>query len=150
MIDCGEVGDAVRFSEELLAQSDALWTSARNNQESTIDEISALAILAAYHCDALAIMSNLNDAYTTAITALFQIAIDGNDQNREILLSVPEAKRKQLRNDITNNSTVTTIPNNAGDVITIIFTNKRTNKDFTVQLVDEKENNDWKVFDYTY
>lgn len=79
MIDRGEVGDAVRFSGELLAQSDALWTSARNNQDSTIDEISALAILAAYHCDALAMMSNLNDAYATAITALFQIAIDGND-----------------------------------------------------------------------
>ena len=78
MLDRGEVDDAVRFSGELLAQSDALWTSARNNKASTIDEISALAILAAYHCDALAMMSNLNDAYATAVTALFQMALDGN------------------------------------------------------------------------
>lgn len=79
MIDRGEVEDAVRFSGELLAQADALWTSAHNSQQSTTDEIAALAILAAYHCDALAMMSNVNDAYATAITALFQMAIDGNE-----------------------------------------------------------------------
>lgn len=79
MLDRGEVDDAVRFSGELLAQADTLWTAARNSNASTIDEISALAILAAYHCDALAMMSNLNDAYATAVTALFQIALDGND-----------------------------------------------------------------------
>lgn len=79
MLDRGEVADAVRFSGELLANADALWTAARNNKEATLDEISALAILAAYHCDALAMMSNINDAYATAITALFQMAIDGSD-----------------------------------------------------------------------
>ena len=79
MLDRGEVADAVRFSGELLANADALWTAARNNKEATLDEISALAILAAYHCNALAIMSNINDAYATAVTALFQMAIDGSD-----------------------------------------------------------------------
>ena len=79
MLDRGEVEDAVRLSGELLAKADALWTAARNNKTSTLDEISALAILAAYHCDALAMMSNVNDAYATAVTALFQMAIDGNN-----------------------------------------------------------------------
>ncbi len=78
MIDRGEVKDAVRFSGELLAKADILWATARNNKSGTIDEISALAILAAYHCDALAMMGNTTDAYATAVTALFQIAIDGN------------------------------------------------------------------------
>lgn len=79
MLDRGEVADAVRFSGELLANADALWTEARNKNASSQNEITALAILAAYHCDALAMMSNINDAYATAVTALFQIAIDGND-----------------------------------------------------------------------
>ena len=78
MLDRGEVDDAVRLSGELLAKADALWTAARNNKEATLDKISALAILAAYHCDALAMMSNVNDAYATAVTALFQMAIDGS------------------------------------------------------------------------
>lgn len=79
MIDRGEIEDAVRLSGELLAEVDALWTTARNNNASSLNEISALSILAAYHCEALAMMSNINDAYATAITALFQMAIDGND-----------------------------------------------------------------------
>lgn len=79
MIDHGDVADAVRLSGELLAKADALWTTAQNNKASSLDEISALAILAAYHCEALAMMSNVNDAYATAVTALFQMAIDGND-----------------------------------------------------------------------
>ena len=79
MIDHGEVADAVRFSGELLANADALWTEARNKNASSQNEITALAILAAYHCDALAMMSNINDAYATAVTALFQMAIDGSD-----------------------------------------------------------------------
>ncbi len=78
MIDRGEVCDAVRLSGELLAQADASWATARNAKNTTADEITALAILAAYHCEALAMMSNINDAYATSITALFQIAIDGN------------------------------------------------------------------------
>lgn len=79
MIDRGEVPDAVRFSGELLAKADSLWTNARNNKIDSKKAISAVAILAAYHCDALAMMSNLNDAYATAVTVLFQMAIDGND-----------------------------------------------------------------------
>ena len=79
MLDRGDVEDAVRYSGELLAEADTLWTSAHNDKATTIDEISALAILAAYHCDALAMMSNINDAYATAVTALFQMAIDGNE-----------------------------------------------------------------------
>lgn len=79
MIDHGEVADAVRFSGELLANADALWTEARNKNASSQNEITALAILAAYHCDALAMMSNINDAYATAITVLFQMAIDDSD-----------------------------------------------------------------------
>lgn len=79
MIDKGEIDDAVRFSGELLAQADALWSAARNNNTSSTNEITALAILAAYHCDALAMMGNQHDAYATAITALFEMAIDGKE-----------------------------------------------------------------------
>lgn len=79
MIDKGEIDDAVRFSGELLAQADALWSAARNNKTTSIDEITALAILAAYHCDALAMMGNHQDAYATAVTALFEMAIDGHE-----------------------------------------------------------------------
>ena len=79
MIDRGEVDDAVRFSGELLAKADALWTKARNNKTTSTDEVTTLAILAAYHCDALAMMGNHQDAYATAVTALFEMAIDGNE-----------------------------------------------------------------------
>ncbi|MBQ3605078.1 MAG: hypothetical protein II990_02355 [Muribaculaceae bacterium] len=73
-----------------------------------------------------------------------------DERTREILLEVPASKRERLRNDIINNCSVTTIPNRAGDVITVIFTNNRTKKDFTVQLVDEEGNNDWRVFEFMY
>ena len=79
LLDKGDIEDAVRLSGELLAKADALWTVARNNNSTSQNEISALAILAAYHCDALAMMSNCNDAYATAVTALFQMAIDRSD-----------------------------------------------------------------------
>lgn len=79
MIDRGDIHDAVRFSGELLAQADALWSAARNNKESSIEEITVLGILAAYHCDALAMMGNHQDAYATAITALFEMAVDGHE-----------------------------------------------------------------------
>ena len=79
MIDRGEVEDAVRLSGELLAKADSLWAVAKNNNSSSLDEISVLAILAAYHCEALALMSNVTDAYATAVTVLFQMAIDGNE-----------------------------------------------------------------------
>ncbi len=79
MLDHGEVEDAVRLSGELLAKADSLWATAKNNHSSSLDEISALAILAAFHCDALAMMNNVKDAYATAVTALFQMAIDGNE-----------------------------------------------------------------------
>ncbi len=79
MLDGGNIEDAVRFSGELLAKADSLWTMAKNEKSSTLDEISALSILATYHCEALSMISNANDAYATAVTALFQMAIDGND-----------------------------------------------------------------------
>ena len=79
MLDHGEVEDAVRLSGELLAKADMLWAEARNDNATTIDEISALTIIAAYHCEALAMMNNDNEAYATAVTVLFQMAIDGND-----------------------------------------------------------------------
>ena len=79
MLDKGDIEDGVRLSGELLAKADSLWSVARNNNSTSQNEIAALAILAAYHCDALAMMSNCNDAYATAVTALFQMAIDGSD-----------------------------------------------------------------------
>ncbi len=79
MLDRGEVEDAVRLSGELLAKADMLWAEARNDNATTIDEITALTIIAAYHCEALAMMNNDNEAYATAVTVLFQMAIDGND-----------------------------------------------------------------------
>lgn len=69
---------------------------------------------------------------------------------REILLSVPAAKRKSMIDNIQNKCKASTLINRAGDVITVILTNTVTNKEFTVQLLDEKGNNDWIVFNYWY
>lgn len=66
---------------------------------------------------------------------------------RKMLLSVPKNKRDKLINHV-NQSKITTIPNNAGDVVTVIFTNIATGKDYTMQLIDEYENGDWKVSEY--
>lgn len=69
---------------------------------------------------------------------------------REILLSIPIKKRKRMIDQIKNKSIPSTIINRAGDVITVTLTNKVTKKEITVQLIDENENGDWKVFNYWY
>lgn len=69
---------------------------------------------------------------------------------REILLSVPIDKRKRMIDHIKNNSIPSTIINRARDVITVTLTNKVTKKEITVQLIDENESGDWKVFNYWY
>lgn len=69
---------------------------------------------------------------------------------REILLSVPIEKRKRAIDQIKNKSIPSTIINRAGDVITVTLTNKVTKKEITVQLIDENENGNWKVFNYWY
>lgn len=69
---------------------------------------------------------------------------------REMLLSVPIEKRKRMIDQIKNKSIPSTIINRAGDVITVTLTNKVTKKEITVQLIDENENGDWKVFNYWY
>ncbi len=69
---------------------------------------------------------------------------------REILLGVPAEKRKRLINQIQNQSTPSTIMNRAGDVITVTLLNKVTKKEITVQLIDETESGDWKIFNYWY
>ena len=63
---------------------------------------------------------------------------------RESLLSVPIERRRRLI-EHAKKSEVTTIPNNAGDVVTLIFTNTTTGKIFTMQLIDLQMNNDWKI-----
>lgn len=78
MIDRGNLEDAMRFSGELLARADQLWTLARKENRTATDEITALLILATYHCEALAMANNANEAYATAVAALFQMAIDGS------------------------------------------------------------------------
>lgn len=55
-----------------------------------------------------------------------------------------------MASQIVNQSEATTIMNRAGDVITVILTNKVTKKVFTIQLIDESETGDWKVFNYEY
>lgn len=69
---------------------------------------------------------------------------------RDLLLSVPVEKRERMIDQIQNKSLTSTIMNRAGDVITVTFTNKITKKEITVQLLDENENGDWKVFNYWY
>lgn len=69
---------------------------------------------------------------------------------RDILLSVPYERRQKMIDNISNHSEVTTIVNRAGDVITVMFSNKSNNKIFTVQLFDEYGNDDWKIFEYDY
>lgn len=78
MLDNGNIQDAVMLSGEKLAIIDSLWTEARNKNTTTIDEISALAIIASYHSQSLAMMGDHHNAYATATTVLFQIAYDGN------------------------------------------------------------------------
>lgn len=70
-------------------------------------------------------------------------------RTREVLLSVPKSKRDRLINHV-NRAEITTIPSKAGDVVTVIFTNTLTGKDYTMQLIDEYENGDWKVFEILY
>lgn len=78
MLDRGDVQDAVMLSGEKLALADKLWTDARNAHSPTLDEITTLSILATYHCEALAMMGNVEDAFSTSVMALFQIAFDSN------------------------------------------------------------------------
>lgn len=68
---------------------------------------------------------------------------------REMLLSVPKEKRDRLIDHV-NRAEITTIPNKVGDVVTVIFSNPFTGKDYTMQLIDEYENGDWKVFEIQY
>lgn len=69
---------------------------------------------------------------------------------REILLSVPYQNRKKLIDHVQNHSVASTIINRTGDVITVTLTNRLSQKEFTVQLVDEHGNGNWKVFSYWY
>lgn len=67
---------------------------------------------------------------------------------RQMLLNVPADKRKNMIYQIQNQTTATASMNRAGDVITVTLTNKVTRKEFTVQMIDERGNGDWRVFDY--
>lgn len=69
---------------------------------------------------------------------------------KEILLSVPYERRQQMIEQIQKHSDVSTIVNRAGDVITVMFTNRINKKVFTVQLLDEYGTGDWRIFDYDY
>ncbi len=73
-----------------------------------------------------------------------------DDEVRLMLLNVPLAKRMKLVDQIKNQSSVSTIMSRSGDVITVVFTNKNTDKDISVQLFDENEDENWKVFNYWY
>lgn len=68
---------------------------------------------------------------------------------RESLLNVPVDRRKRLIDHV-NNAEITTVPNNAGDVVTLIFTNTTTGKIITLQLFDEQMNNNWKIIEIMY
>lgn len=68
---------------------------------------------------------------------------------RQSLLNVPVERRKRLIEHV-NNAEITTIPNNAGDVVTFIFTNTTTGEIITLQLFDERMNNNWKIIELTY
>ena len=69
---------------------------------------------------------------------------------REILLSVPYQNRKKLIDHVQNQSVASTVINRAGDAITVTLTNKLSRKEFTVQLIDEYGNGNWKVSAYRY
>ena len=68
---------------------------------------------------------------------------------RELLLGVPKSKRERLIDHV-NRSEITAIPNRTGDVVTVIFTNTVTGKDFTVRLIDEYGNGNWKIYEFEY
>lgn len=69
---------------------------------------------------------------------------------REILLSVPYEQRQKMVDQALHHDEITAFTNRAGDVITVTFANKNNNKMFTMQLMDEYGNGDWRVFDYDY
>lgn len=69
---------------------------------------------------------------------------------KDILLSVPKEKREILINDILYHSSVSTVRSRDGYVVTVVFTNQKTGKTYSIQLLDEDENDDWKAIDYYY
>lgn len=69
---------------------------------------------------------------------------------REMLLSVPYDKRQKLIDQIKNHCTASALRNRAGDFITVTLENKVTGKEFTICLMDENEDGNWRVISYEY
>lgn len=73
-----------------------------------------------------------------------------DEETRSTLLSVPYHKRSTLVDHIRNHAITSAIHGHNKNSVKIIFTNTISNKEFSVWLIDENKNNNWKVYDSTY
>lgn len=69
---------------------------------------------------------------------------------REMLLNVPADNRERLLCQIQDQCEISTIMNRAGDVMTVILTDKLTKKDLKIQLLDEYGDGNWRICNYWY
>lgn len=69
---------------------------------------------------------------------------------RELLLSVSYEKRQKLIDQIKNHCKASALRNRAGDFITVTLENNVTGKEFTICLLDEEENGNWRIVSYEY
>lgn len=72
-----------------------------------------------------------------------------DEEVRSRLLRVPVEKRQKLRNQI-QNSTESVEMDYGNNTMTIRLRSTETNKTMTFFMVDERNNNDWKISDYYY
>ena len=113
------------------------------NTERAADRAKAF-FLGVYECDLEKIKANSTEDFYQ------KYCLYDDDTMMENLSSVPEERRKESIDQIKNHTTYEALMNSAGDVVTIVFHNKKTGKEITVQLVDPRGNGDWKVSDYDY
>jgi len=74
----------------------------------------------------------------------------GDERTKTDLLKMPYHRRAKLVDHIRNHASIDIVPTSERNIVTIIFTNTISKKEFYVILIDDNENNEWKVFDSTY
>ena len=74
----------------------------------------------------------------------------GDQEMEEMLKSVPEERRKESIDQIKNNTTSEALMNKDGNMVTVVFHNEITGREFTMQLIDTDGNGKWKVNEYDY
>lgn len=90
LMDNNVVNEAVVLSGEALALAYEQWSARINSHLDSFDEINTMAVAALCHCDALAMIGDFQEAYSTALGAILQISVDKNksDNINQSLLSI--------------------------------------------------------------